>query len=904
MKPRAATIVLAALAVSACSMSMELPDSALPDAGAVDVAGESTVPDATSTASDASDAVAAMDAVESPDASDAATSLDAMDDAIASDAGADRTEPDAVDDAVADAALSDRDASEDVSRAECMVDDDCSDRVFCNGVERCAAGRCAAGVAPTCDDGVACTTDRCDRALDRCVQLGPDADRDGHIAAACGGDDCDDVDALRRPSAPERCDGVDNDCDTMIDEGVLTTFYTDADGDGVGAMASPVQACARPMGAVSIAGDCDDADRTRYPGAAERCDGRDNNCDGTTDPGCSCTDGATRPCGTSAVGACLLGAQRCADGVWGSCVGNVEPAIERCNGVDDDCNGAIDNGFASAGRYDQLAHCGRCFNDCAALWTAAQHVTALCDGAPATPVCGYACQAGYLDLDGIAANGCEHMIDASAVFVSASTGADLAACGALASPCRTITFGVSRARTIGAARVRVSEGYYRESVALEAGVALLGGHNASSWSRNRSAFPSIIAGVSAGGADESSVTCNGLSGSAELNGFVVYAPTATAASANTHAVLLRNCGGSVRIEDNLLLGGRAGAGATGSAGAIGASGSVGANGANGAEDATCADNTSSARDAASGGTGLCSGAGTQGGAGGRRACPNYAVGVQGNGGAGSRGAAGGGGASDRGVDSAMGCAVCSLSAVLPRVASNGDDGVAGSLGSGGPGCTSSAGAVVSGRWTGASGATGATGSAGGGGGGGGAGAGLEIVGCAGNNHLGGGGGGGGAGGCGGSGGLGGGSGGGSFALSVVFTSSPASLPVVRGNEVHTGVGGAGGSGGPGGVRGSGASGGRGGLESAASALAMVCTGAGGAGGRGGDGGHGGGGGGGCGGVSYGVFLSGQGALDPTIIATSNVVFVDGAGGTGGVGGLSLGNAGSAGSAGASAARNF
>ena len=51
--------------------------------------------------------------------------------------------------------------------------------------------------------------------------------------AAIAGD-CDDAEPLRRPGREEVCDGIDNDCDTDIDEGVTTPFYVDADGDGFG----------------------------------------------------------------------------------------------------------------------------------------------------------------------------------------------------------------------------------------------------------------------------------------------------------------------------------------------------------------------------------------------------------------------------------------------------------------------------------------------------------------------------------------------------------------------------------------------------------------------------------------------------------------------------------------------
>ena len=58
------------------------------------------------------------------------------------------------------------------------------------------------------------------------------------------------------------CDGSDNDCDASVDEGVLTTFYRDADGDGYGDSTDSQSACAQPAGYVSNSTDCDDTDNT------------------------------------------------------------------------------------------------------------------------------------------------------------------------------------------------------------------------------------------------------------------------------------------------------------------------------------------------------------------------------------------------------------------------------------------------------------------------------------------------------------------------------------------------------------------------------------------------------------------------------------------------------------------
>ncbi|MES2642266.1 MAG: MopE-related protein [Myxococcota bacterium] len=108
-----------------------------------------------------------------------------------------------------------------------------------------------------------------------------DNDGDGYTDKV----DCDDAHASVNPDAVELCDGLDNDCDLLTDEDATdaTTWYADLDGDGHGDADAATLACDAPADAVAEAGDCDDADATAFPGAAELCDGVDDDCDGVVD---------------------------------------------------------------------------------------------------------------------------------------------------------------------------------------------------------------------------------------------------------------------------------------------------------------------------------------------------------------------------------------------------------------------------------------------------------------------------------------------------------------------------------------------------------------------------------------------------------------------------------------------
>ncbi len=178
-----------------------------------------------------------------------------------------------------------------------------------------------------------------------------DADADGFSVAE---GDCDDTNADVAPGAAEVCDGLDQDCDGTIDEDVLGTWYADADADGFGDPAAPITACDAPDDYVQTANDCDDADAEIHPGAAEICDGVDQDCDGSIDEELlrtyyADTDGDGYGDPASVQEACDV-----EDG-WVTTAGDCDDATaeaypgrpEACDELDNNCDGVVDEGVTT-----------------------------------------------------------------------------------------------------------------------------------------------------------------------------------------------------------------------------------------------------------------------------------------------------------------------------------------------------------------------------------------------------------------------------------------------------------------------------------------------------------------------------------------------------------------------------
>ena len=149
----------------------------------------------------------------------------------------------------------------------------------------------------------------------------------------------------------ETCDGIDNDCNGAVDDGNLPQVGT-ACGTSVGECKPGTLACA--AGVLDCVGD--------VPPSPELCDGKDNDCDGTIDNGiptggaCDVVyDTALYP-GDRTFPPCQKGVLQCNGAGGTTCVGGVGPSAEVCDGVDNDCDGKIDEIGAAPDGLDGTAN--------------------------------------------------------------------------------------------------------------------------------------------------------------------------------------------------------------------------------------------------------------------------------------------------------------------------------------------------------------------------------------------------------------------------------------------------------------------------------------------------------------------------------------------------------------------
>jgi hypothetical protein len=211
-----------------------------------------------------------------------------------------------------------------------------------------------------------------------------DHDVDGYVDAMCAntdamghvfhGTDCADIApaspimpftmsvaaASVHPTQSEICNGVDDDCNGLVDDGLVThTYYPDCDGDHFGDASAMGMTGCRPDEFPACNGhvwvldhtDCNDASNLVHRGATEVCDGLDNDCNGTIDdqPAANMDCAMRFPSTPNGTVTCSATTHACTLG---------------CSASFADCNTTIADGCEVDLRTD-AAHCGTCANACA-----------------------------------------------------------------------------------------------------------------------------------------------------------------------------------------------------------------------------------------------------------------------------------------------------------------------------------------------------------------------------------------------------------------------------------------------------------------------------------------------------------------------------------------------------------
>ena len=297
-------------------------------------------------------------------------------------------------------------------------------------------------------------------------------------------------------------------------------------------------------------------------------------------------------------GTICSGTQECDDGTLLDCT----PPTEVCDGLDNDCDGPIDEEFTDAfGFYTTDTDCGRCFNDCTLMYGVTPLEELNADGgecdSTGDPVCVPSCDDGYENPDGLDYNGCECQclvggdtcadgvddpdpegIDADcdgidgdwqrAVFVAPDGAAGAA--GTRVDPLNNIGEAILQAASGDFDYVLVAGGVYNESFMLAEGISVYGGYSFDFSSRDIEGNETAILGnapttAACPGVTDEGTRCLGavnadgiLTDETIFEGFTLVGFDQTEEGASSYAIHITDCNAQLKVRNNVIWAGNGG----------------------------------------------------------------------------------------------------------------------------------------------------------------------------------------------------------------------------------------------------------------------------------------------------------------------------------------------------------